>query len=143
MIPKMKILKKNKWKKCLEILSFYRYMCTINVHHMISGSWNIRCDREIFVILGHFLPFQPPDKLENQNFKVEKKHLEILSFKTFAPKMTIFWRMVPEISNVTDNFLSFWTIFCPFTPPNNPKNQNFEKIKKKQVEILSFYTSVP
>ena len=29
------------------------------------------------------------------------------------------------------NFLSFWTIFCPFTPsPNNPKNQNFEKMKK-------------
>ena len=27
---------------------------------------------EIFVILGHFLPFQPPDNLENQNFKIEK-----------------------------------------------------------------------
>ena len=27
---------------------------------------------EIFVILGHFLPFQPPDNLENQNFKIKK-----------------------------------------------------------------------
>ena len=24
-------------------------------------------------------------------------------------------------------FLSFWTAFCPLLPPNNPKNQNFEK----------------
>ena len=27
---------------------------------------------EIFVILGHFLPFQSPDNQENQNFKIEK-----------------------------------------------------------------------
>ena len=79
------------------------------------------------------------------------------------------------------NSLSFWTIFCAFTPlttlkiktwkkrkkawrsydvwflrhkeiffflgqpfdlPNNPKNQNFEKLKNR-LEILSFYTCVP
>ena len=28
---------------------------------------------ETFVILGNFLPFQPPDKPKNQNFKIEKK----------------------------------------------------------------------
>ena len=28
------------------------------------------------------------------------------------------------------NFLTFWTIVCPFTPPNNPENQNFEKNEK-------------
>ena len=33
------------------------------------------------------------------------------------------------------NFFSFWTIFCPF-PPNNPENQNFEKIKKTAVDII-------
>ena len=41
--------------------------------------------------------------------------------------------MIPEIYMERDrqNFFSFWTIFCPFTPPpfplKNPKNQNFEK----------------
>ena len=35
-------------------------------------------------------------------------------------------------------FLSFWTIFCPFTP----LNQNFEKMKE-HLEISSFYKSVP
>ena len=34
-------------------------------------------------------------------------------------------------------FSSFWTVFCP----NNPKNQNFEKMKKC-LETLSFYTCV-
>ena len=41
------------------------------------------------------------------------------------------------------NFLSFWTIFCPFTPCptphppfNNPKNQNFEKMKKTPGDII-------
>ena len=28
------------------------------------------------------------------------------------------------------NFLSFWTCFFPLYLPNNPKNQNFEKLKK-------------
>ena len=27
---------------------------------------------EIFIILGHFLPFQPLDNLQNQNFNIEK-----------------------------------------------------------------------
>ena len=37
-----------KWKRCLEILSFYTHMCTINEDHMIYGSWNITCDRQKF-----------------------------------------------------------------------------------------------
>ena len=32
--------------------------------------------------------------------------------------------------------------FLPFYPYNNPKTQNFQKLKKKQ-EISSFYTNVP
>ena len=39
--------------------------------------------------------------------------------------------MAPEICSVTDRILSFWTIFCPFTPPpNNQENQNSKKKKK-------------
>ena len=40
------------------------------------------------------------------------------------------------------NFLSFWTIFCSFTLFNNPKNQNFEKLKKRpgDITILHKYT---
>ena len=38
--------------------------------------------------------------------------------------------MVPEIWKVTEIFLSFWIIFLSFYPRKNPKNQNFEQIKK-------------
>ena len=34
------------------------------------------------------------------------------------------------------NYLSFWIIFLPFYPPNNPKNQNFEKMKKLPGDII-------
>ena len=64
----------------------YTYMYTINQDHMTYGSWNIRCDKQKFVFLGHFLPFQPLDNLENQNFNLTKKRiLEILSFYTHVP----------------------------------------------------------
>ena len=40
---------------------------------------------------------------------------------------------------VRQNFLSFWAIFCPVTPlspPNNPGNQNFEKMKKTPADLI-------
>ena len=40
---------------------------------------------EFFVILDHFLPFDPPNNPKNQNFE----EMEILSFYTCVPQMTI------------------------------------------------------
>ena len=39
-------------------------------------------------------------------------------------------------------FLSLWTVFCSFSPPMDPENQNFEKMKKKleDVIILQMFT---
>ena len=34
------------------------------------------------------------------------------------------------------NFFSFWPIFCPFCPPNSPKNQNLIKKKKTPGDII-------
>ena len=56
--------------------------------------------------------------------------------------MTIRWSMVPEIWCATEFFVIL-SNFLPFYPSNNPKNQNLEKIKKKHLEILPFYTSAP
>ena len=54
--------------------------------------------------------------------------------------MKIIWCMIPEIWSMTDRiFFSFWTIFCPFTPPtpsDNPENQNFEKMKIAPGDII-------
>ena len=76
-------------------------MCTINEDHY--DTWFLKYKEkqtEIFVILGHFLSFQPLDNLENLNFNIEKKHLEI--FYTFAPLLIIICCMVPEIWTATD-----------------------------------------
>ena len=52
--------RKKKRKKCLEILFFYTYMCTINEDHMIYGSCNIRCNRQTFsTFWAIFCPFSP------------------------------------------------------------------------------------
>ena len=36
------------------------HMSTINENHMMYDSWDMECDRQCFLILGHFLPFYSP-----------------------------------------------------------------------------------
>ena len=65
-----------KWKKCLEILSFYTSMCTINEDHVIYRSWNIRCDRQKFLSFwAIFYLFSP----------LTTRKIKILLFYTFLP----------------------------------------------------------
>ena len=49
--------------------------------------------------------------------------------------MTTIWCMVAEIWNTTKYFLIL-DYFLPFYPPNNPENQNFEKMKKMPGDII-------
>ena len=103
---KITILKK--WKRPLEILSFYQ--CFINGNH--NDVWFLRYGEqrtEIFVILDYFLPFYPHNNLENENFKKIKKKLEILLFYMCSINDNHI-HMVPEIYSTTD------TIFCHFGP---------------------------
>ena len=54
-----------------------------------------------------FFPLLPPKNPKNQDFKKCKNLLEI-SFYTCVPKITIIWRMVPEIWSATDRKSKFW-----------------------------------
>ena len=75
MIPKIKIMKKKlkEIKKCLEVLSFYTYMCTINQDHMIYSSWNIRCDKQEFSSFwATFCPFSPLTTWKIKILKLKK-----------------------------------------------------------------------
>ena len=56
-------------------------------------------------------------------WKKWKKHLEILSFYTCVPQMTIMWWMVPEIWSVTDRMFCRFGLFLPFTTLKNKKKQ--------------------
>ena len=50
--------------------------------------------------------------------------------------MTVIWCMVPEIWSATDRTFCHFGPFFALFPPNNPKNQNFEKMKKTPGDII-------
>ena len=99
----------------------------------------------IFVILDHFLTFCTSDNVKNQNFeKNEKNTWRYYHFTHVYHKWEsydiwflryVVWRT--EFFVILDRFSSFYL-------PNNPENQNFEKLKRKtHLEISSFDNSVP
>ena len=44
--------------------------------------------------------------------------------------------MVPEISSASDSIFCHFGQFFAHLPPKNPKNQNFEKMKKMPGDII-------
>ena len=81
------------------------------IHHMMYGSWDMEHDRQnFFSFWTNFCPFTHLITWKIKILKKWKKHLEILAFYTYLPKMTIIWCMVPEILSATDR------IFCHFGP---------------------------
>ena len=96
----------------------------------------VECERLKLVIMDHYCPFTPPPI---KNLKIEKNCWTYHHFTHVYQK--------PELYEVqflryggTYNLLPFWVIFLPFYSPNNPKNQNFEKMKKSPRDniILQF-----
>ena len=67
--------------------------------------------------------------------KIKTLHLEMSSFHTGVPKITIIWCMLPEMWSVTEIFAILGHCL-PFYQPNNLKNQNFEKTKKIPRDII-------
>ena len=105
------------WKKIKKNTSRYHYQ---NLHDMIYSFWDIEHNILKWVILGHFLPFYPRKNPKNQNFGKWKNLLKTSSFYICVTKITIIWCTIPEIRSETQNFLSFWAIFCPFNLPSPP-----------------------
>ena len=126
-----------KMKKIVEYL-IISHMCTKNHNHMRYGFWDMECDRHNFLpYWAIFCSFTPLLTLLIKIWKKSKKFLVILSFYTCVPQMMIIWCMVPEIWSVTDRyFLTFWGIFCPFTPLSIRKI----KILKTQKKFLEKFT---
>ena len=110
-----------------ETIILHKY--TLNYSHMIYVSWDINCNTDFFfVILGHSLPFYPLFPLTAQKIK---KRLEISSFYLSVPKIMIIGYTVPEAWYMMDVIIIFhFGLFFALLLTNNPKNQNFEKIKK-------------
>ena len=81
------------WGPFFLIWNILLHMSTINEGHMIHGSWNIMCNTEFFVILGHFCSFIP-----------------------WLPRKSKFWKI--DLCTINDNHMiyafSFFVIFCSF-----------------------------
>ena len=52
------------------------------------------------------------------------------------PQMMIRWCMVPETWSATIRIFCHFGLFFALLLPNNPENQNFEKMKKMLVDII-------
>ena len=137
---------KKKWKKCMEILSFYD-------NHMIYGSWDMKCNRQNF--FSH-LVFYPTNNLKNQNLEKGKNKRNPWRYHHFTEvQLTIIiicyntpaiWCMTdvifilhfglifPVIPHMTAhdrcNCL-FCVIFCPLTLLTAQKKWTFQKNQKK------------
>ena len=93
-------------------------------------------------IMGYFLPFYQTKNQKKIGISKKWRLLEISWFYTAAPKTLIIWYTVPEIRSERQNFLSFWTIFWPFTipPPLPLTTWKIKMLKKwkKHLEISPF-----
>ena len=100
-------------------------MCTINDNHMIFGSWDIKCDRQIF------LSFWTIFCSKNQNFeKMKKVSWRYYHFTYVYHKWQSYnvWFLRYEVWQT--DFLSFWMIFCSFTPLTTWKIKILKNWKK-------------
>ena len=102
----------------------------------INGSWDMKHD-------GLMFGLYPPNNPKNQNFeKLKKMPGDIILQKCTKNQdhmLYYSWDMARDGCNC---YLSFWTIFYPFTP-QTAQNMKISKKWKKPLEMLSFYTSVP
>ena len=74
--------------------------------------------------------------LENQNLKKTKKTLEDIISQMCTINDSHMMYVSWDIECNRQKFLTFWTVFSPFIPPKNQKNQNFEKMTKKPWDII-------
>ena len=138
---KIRILKKMK-KNCWRYHHFTQVYQKLQSYETQFLRYWVR-QTEFFVISVHFLPLYTPDNQKNRNFKTMKKASWDLTTLQMCSKnhdhmMYASWDMEYD----RPNFLSFWIIFCLFTPLLTPKIKIWNKFFLKKLEILSCYTCV-
>ena len=107
--PKIEIW--NKFKKTPGDIILL-HMCTINEDNMMHGSWDKARQTEFFVTLGHFLLFNLPNKLKNQNFeKMKKNHENIIILHLYTTNDDHMMYSSWDMERDRHNFLSFQEFF--------------------------------
>ena len=110
------------------------HMCTINEDHMIYGSWNKVQQAEFFVTLGHFLPVDHWLPQKSKFSKIEKQTWRYYHFLNVHHKWQSYDLWLRYRTRQT--LFVILACFLPFHPPDDPKNQNFEKMKATLGDII-------
>ena len=103
---------------------------------------------EFFVILGHFFPYAPRTTWKTKILKKWKKtnnnhNWRPHHFTLVYNKWRIIWCMAPEIWSVTNIIFSDFGLYLALLllhPLNGPENQNFKKLKKVLGDIIILHT---
>ena len=113
----IKILKK--MKKSLEILSFSTCVSQMTIiYYMALEIWSTT--DIFFLILDQFLPFSCANYPKYQNFgKIKKAPGDIIILHGCTRNDNHMMYGSWDMEHDRQNFLSFWTIFCPFTIVHN------------------------
>ena len=116
---KIKSLKK--WKKSLEILSFFTSVPKIMIIcYTVPKIWHVTDVIVIFHFGFIFCPFfYLCNSPKTEKFLKNEKTTWRYHHFTHVPKIMIIWYTVPEILHITDvTYFSFWAISYP--PPPLP-----------------------
>ena len=85
----------------------------------------------IFCHFGLFLPFYNPNNPKNYNFeKIKKTHGDIIILHMCTKNGNHMMYGSWDMEHDKQNFLSFWTTFCHFTPKTTQNIKILKKIKK-------------
>ena len=119
------------------------HRCNINDNHMVYVSWDIKSVRQNFLPFWTiFCTFTPLTTWKIKILKKMKKtpgDIIILHMCTINDNHMMYGSW--DMEHNRHNFLSFWTIFCPFTPLWTQKIKILEKWTT-HLKILSFYKGV-
>ena len=129
--PRKSIFSK-KWKKHVKILSFYKHKQQLYDVQIWSAA-----DRILLSFWAVSCSFTPLTTPKMKILKKWKNCLEIWSFYLIHHMRYGSW----DTKRDGQNFLSFWTVFYPFTPITKWKIKML-KNWKRHLEISSFYTNV-
>ena len=114
-------------------------MCTINVDHMIYGSWNIRCDRQKFLSFwAIFCPFSPLTTQKIKILKLKKTPGDIIILQICTINDNLLMCMVPEVWGVTDRIFCHSGLFFALLPPYGPIKSKFWKNEKNTWRYYNF-----
>ena len=105
-------------KNCLDILSFYVHMYTINEHHIIYGFWNVRCDRQKFLSFWvNFCPFSPQTTQKIKILKLKKSPGNIIILHICAIHDNHIIYVSWDMEYNRQNFCHFGPFFALLPPP--------------------------